>query len=129
MSERRNRVRKFTSSYFLVYDRESGVLLGRILDLTPEGAMMISDEPIDMSATYRCRMVMPIMVGTRRELNFDAEVRWTRENAKWEWFETGFKFDNLEDDDRDLIEELIGAWVIKEKPEDLKINVSNLSWE
>lgn len=128
MSERRSRVRKFTSSYFLVYDRDSGILLGRILDLTPEGAMMISDEPVDMSAEYQCRMVMPIMVGMRRELNFDAEVRWTRENNKWEWFETGFKFKDLTDADRDLIEELIGAWVIKEQPQNLKINVSNFTY-
>jgi hypothetical protein len=125
MDERRKHVRKATSDYFLIYDRETEELVGRVLNLSPAGAMVISESPVTVSRIIKCKMVMPRIISTRDYISFDAECRWCSENKRWKWFEIGCQLSNVSEEDQRIIQKLIGEWVIKEGSQPLTITVSD----
>lgn len=124
MSERRKQVRKCTSDYFIVSDRETGARIGRVLDLTTDGAMMISETEVPVPTTFQCKMRMPRMIGRHRFLFFDAESKWCRQNQRLGWYETGYRLVNVPEDHLKIIEELTGDWVVREKSLPLNITVN-----
>jgi c-di-GMP-binding flagellar brake protein YcgR len=124
MDERRKHVRKATSDYFLIYDRETDKLVGRVLNLSPTGVMMISESPVEVSKTIGCKMVMPRIISNRQHIDFDAECRWCSKNKRWKWYEIGCQISNISEEDQRIIHQLIGEWVIKEGSRPLTITVS-----
>lgn len=123
MTDKRKQQRKFTNDYFLVYDTETNKLIGRVLDLTPSGAMLIGDSLISVPVTYSCRMVMPRMIDRHRHLYFDVESRWCQKNPRLGWHETGYQITKISDEFRALISEMIGEWIVKEGSQELTVNV------
>ncbi|MFQ6008767.1 MAG: PilZ domain-containing protein [Candidatus Zixiibacteriota bacterium] len=124
MDERRKHIRKATSDYFLIYDRDTDKLVGRVLNLSPAGTMVISDSPVAVSKVIKCKMVMPRKISTRHYISFDAECRWCLENKRWKWYEIGCQLSNISEEDQSIIRQLIGEWVIKEDNQPLTITVS-----
>lgn len=110
MSERRSQKRRRTSDYFLVYDEETNDLIGRIIDLTIDGARMISEMPVPVPRTVRCRLVMPRMIGRHRDLHIEAECKWCKKNHRLGWHEAGYEFINMSEENHKIISELIGDW-------------------
>ena len=125
MDERRKHVRKATSDYFLIYDRETDELVGRVLNLSPAGAMVISESPVAVSKTIKCKMVMPRIISTRQYISFDVECRWCSENKRWKWYEIGCQLSNISEEDQKIIQKLTGEWVMKEGSQPLTITVSD----
>jgi len=113
MYDRRNEDRKCTSDYYLVHDSETGEMIGRVMDMNLEGTMMISETPMSVPLTVKCKMVLPGMIGRHKFLHFEAESIWCRKNTRLGWFETGYKITDLSDTDRQIIEELIDEWAVK----------------
>ena len=122
MGEQRKQVRKSTNDYFMVYDRETGRLIGRLLDLSIDGAMIISDVPTPEGALYQCKMHMPRMIGRRRYVFFDATRRWGRKNRRLGWYETGYQLSNVSKEDQDLINHLTDEWSTKSQPSPIAID-------
>jgi len=125
MNERRKQARKSTSDYFLVYDWETEELIGRVMNLTTEGTMLMSETPIEVPVTFHCKMVMPAMIGTRRFITFDIESIWCTQNRLCEWYETGYRFVNVAQEDLEIIEEIISDWDIKSDNGYIKVSPSN----
>jgi hypothetical protein len=125
MNERRKRTRKSTNDYFLVYDLETEELIGRVMDLNAEGTMIISESPVEVPSTFQCRMVMPRMIGRHRYLFFEAESKWCRKNTRLGWYEAGYQLINTTDEILEIIEQLTGDWVIKDRDFSITVKVSD----
>jgi hypothetical protein len=125
MSERRKQARKATNDYFMVYDRRTNHLVGRVLDLTPDGAMMISETPVPEQVTIECKMHMPRMIGRRRYVYFDAACKWCRKNRRLGWYETGYALLNVSPEDQELIDYLIGEWSEKTQAVPIPVILEN----
>jgi hypothetical protein len=125
MSERRDKTRKCTSDYFLVFDRETEALIGRVLNLTPGGVMMISESEVPTSKSFQCKMVMPGVVGRHKFITFDAESRWSKKNTRLGWYETGYQIISLSKADQQAIDMLLGDWVIKDQTHPYTVTVGN----
>lgn len=113
MGERRKLARKSTNDYFLVHNDETDELIGRVMDLNADGAMLISEEPIPVPRTFKCRMRLPQMIGRYRFVHFELESKWCNKNKRLGWFEAGFQMREISMETLAVIEELTGDWQLK----------------
>lgn len=103
-----------TSGYYLVYDTTTDELIGRVVNLSLEGTMLISDHPIDVPTRLSCRMPLLESIDGQNTINFTLESRWSKKNDKFDWHESGFKFVEISDLDRKLIGKLMESWLAEE---------------
>lgn len=112
MSKSRKEIRGQTNDYFTVYSRETALPIGRLRNLTSEGAMIISESAIPAKEVVRCKMKLPDIIEGCREIRFDAECRWCVENKNAFWFEVGIKFINLSKLSRKVVDHLVRDWMV-----------------
>jgi hypothetical protein len=109
MEERRKVKRKYLMFYSRVFDRNSGKLLGYLSDLTQDGAMVISEDPIETGLVMRLCMDLPEGYFTRERLNFEAKSVWCKPDIDPKFYNTGFQLINPNREDIDIIQ-----WIIQE---------------
>jgi hypothetical protein len=114
MGDRRKLARKSTNDYFLVHNDETNELIGRVMDINADGAMLISEEPIPVPRTFKCRLRLPRMIGRYRFLHFELECKWCNKNKRLGWFEAGFQMREISMETLAVIEELTNDWDIKD---------------
>jgi hypothetical protein len=105
--ERRKNERKSTNDYFLLYDLDTEDLLGRVLDFSLDGFMLMTEGVLPVGRVYNCRLQLARNVRSRQAISFEAETKWCTQNKKWKWFETGFKIENISKPDLKIIKEIV----------------------
>ena len=105
--DRRKRPRKNTPHYLVVVDAERDTPLGRLVDITSDGLMLVSEEAFPNKSPYRLRITLPRMVHDRTELIVEAESIWSKPDANPDFYRTGFRFLNLSGQDGSLIEDVM----------------------
>jgi hypothetical protein len=91
MKERRKQDRLNPKKFWNVYDRQTKQQIGKLVNLSSEGAMFITPRPAKASTTYQCRVELPLELLGQPEIIFDAECRWCRKNVKADQWESGYK--------------------------------------
>ncbi len=91
MQDRRGHVRQDADSYMIVRERETERHIGELANLSPRGAMFITSDKVRQGATLKCfiRLAKPIL--DRKEIEFDAECRWSRRNVRRDRWESGYQ--------------------------------------
>ena len=107
MLERRKLKRRHLIYYLRVFDRNNDRLVGHVVDITGEGAMLISEEPIETDTVFQSRMVLPEGIEGSREIAFDAKSVWCKKDTNPNYYATGFQLLNAAPKDVDTIERLI----------------------
>lgn len=120
MEDFRKKHRGSTNNYFLVFEVESGDIIGRLLNLTDDGLMLLSEEPVEASKKFECRMILPGMIEGCKEIYFKIESRWCNKNKRANWYETGYKINNKTDTCQKVLEILANEWMDLTK--DVNIN-------
>jgi hypothetical protein len=108
--DRRKLKRRHVIFYSRVFDRNSGALLGHLMDITIEGLMLISETPLKTDLTYHLRMDLPEDVMTKAYLSFDAQCLWCKPDINPAFYNAGFKVLNMVQEDVDLIENMIDEY-------------------
>jgi len=108
--DRRKLKRRHVIFYSRVFDRNSGALLGHLMDITIEGLMLISETPLKIDLTYHLRMDLPEDVMTKTYLSFDAQCLWCKPDINPAFYNAGFKVLNMVQEDVDLIENMIDEY-------------------
>jgi c-di-GMP-binding flagellar brake protein YcgR len=103
----RSETRAKTSDYYLVFERETGEMLGRLADISETGMKIVAPEPLPEGTTIACQLVFAEPLLGMSEIEFDATHVWSRENDEAGWHEIGYVFSNLPDDVRKTIATLI----------------------
>lgn len=111
MSESRKHTRGQTNDYFIAYNTDTGQAIGRLRNLTPEGVMLISGDPVAVPTTIPCRMSLPQLIEGCREIYFAVESRWCRENTRGGWYEVGCCFQDVPEKSKRVIEVLVQEWM------------------
>jgi hypothetical protein len=114
MSERRDSERKSACGYFIVFNTENDQPLGRVVNLSEQGMMLVSDEPADAQSTFRCRMSLPEKLLDRRTITFEAKCRWCREHELTGSYQSGYVFTRIEDKDLEVLRLLTQNWKVEE---------------
>jgi hypothetical protein len=112
--ERRKLKRRHLIYYLRVFDRNNNKLIGHLVDITPEGVMLISEEPIPLGQIFRLKMLLPSRIGGREEWHFDAESRWCDKDINPDFYDTGFALITVEKRDMKVIEDLIQGFGFKD---------------
>ncbi len=107
MKEQRKLQRRHLIYYLRVFNNDTNEVLGHLINITPEGIMVMSEEPLETNKVYRLRMDLPADVFKKKMIEFEAESRWCKKDVNPEFYDTGFKIKNLDSEDSRMIERLI----------------------
>jgi hypothetical protein len=108
MDERRKIPRKYLMVYSRVFDRQTGKILGYLSDLNPIGAMVISDDPMVEGTTVALRFDLPDPLHFSTDhLNLSARVAWCQPDIDPAFYNIGFQFGEVTEEQLKIIEEMI----------------------
>lgn len=107
MKERRKFKRRFIMYYTRIFDRNTGAVLGYLVDLSAIGSMVVSEEAFVPGKVYRLRMDIPEEFSSKACLDFEAECVWSRPDTDPRFFDSGLQLLNISEADVELIERLM----------------------
>jgi hypothetical protein len=110
VSDKRRIKRSHLIYYLRVFNRVNDQILGHLVDITPEGAMLIHDSAIPTGAHFQLRMMLPAEIFGRDHLDFDAESLWSKRDVNPDFYDTGFRLLNVETKDTVVISRLIDEY-------------------
>lgn len=113
--------------YSRVFDRATGRILGYLSDLSPKGAMIISDDPISENAKLSLRFDLPDPpLFSTDHLNLEARVAWCKPDIDPSFYNIGFEFLNTTSQETNIIEEMIIAYEFRRDQPNYPISPSSL---
>ncbi len=92
MDERRKHKRRHSIFYIKVYDKETGKIAGRLVDITTGGMMLVSEKPIKIGTVSEFKMPLPGKIGDIGEISLNARSVWNGPDVNDDFFDTGFQF-------------------------------------
>jgi len=108
MKERRKQERKTLVAYTQVFDLYGGNLLGYLGDLTASGAMIISEKPLKPNTEISLAIELPELPDIRAvRMSLTARVAWCQQDLSPQYFNIGFEFKEVTEDQKALIESII----------------------
>lgn len=110
MKEQRKHERRFILYDARIRDRETGLTLGYLNDLTPEGAALLSDDFVEVGRVYQLTLDIPQSLALNASLNLEATIMWCRADSEGRFFEAGMRFSELTNTERTIIEKMIAEF-------------------
>lgn len=110
MIEKRKSSRKIVDEVLEVRDQITGTQLGSIVNISTEGLMLLSQEPIVTGSVYQLEVELMGPDGDSKLLAFGAEAVWTTEASQPESYWTGFRIIDISSNDVSMIDALILNW-------------------
>ena len=92
MDERRKSPRKALYRYLEVVDSKSKRPVGRLVNLTPEGIMLMSEKPFKEKASFKLKVKLPEGVLNLKSITVDSECRWCATSVNPDYYDAGFEF-------------------------------------
>lgn len=115
MQNRRKLKRVYLAFFTRLFDRETGALLGHLANLTAEGAMIISDMPVEVGRVFRLHMDLSEAYFSKSHLDFEARCMWSQpEEIAPKFYNTGFHFINIAPEDVQIIARIIQEYELHE---------------
>jgi len=74
-----------------VLHRNSGQLLGYLLDITQEGFMIISENPLELNKIYQIKILLGKEIDGHDYLDCAAKSLWSKKDVNKSYYDTGFK--------------------------------------
>jgi hypothetical protein len=106
--EKRDGARRHLVFYLRIFDGLSSRVLGHLMDISPSGLMLLSDEPIAVNEEYRMRMRLPEEISeNNNEILFKAVSRWCKKDDNPDFYVTGFQVQEMDNKTKELITHLI----------------------
>ncbi len=88
---RRTIRRRHLIYYLRVWNTDTKELLGHVVDITTEGLMLVSDQPIELNKHFNLEMQWQGDDGEVKSIYFEAESRWEDKDINASFCDTGFK--------------------------------------
>lgn len=76
--------------YLRVWDLDADKVIGHVVDITTEGVMLISEQPIEVDKGYRLEIRWSDASGEAKKVGFLAESRWCKRDVNTSFYDTGF---------------------------------------
>jgi hypothetical protein len=92
-----------------VIDCKSGELLGRIIDLTTEGMLLLNDRAYEVGVSYEAKIALVDNLSgiVVKDVNVSFTTQWNKPDINPSNFVCGVKFTNLNADGMKMIEQVI----------------------
>jgi hypothetical protein len=96
--------------YLKVFDQITGQLMGHLVDITPEGIMLVSEKKIEINKSFNLRMELPAEILMQEEILFEATSLWCKKDINPDFYATGFRTILAEIGDLNLVERLVNRY-------------------
>ncbi|MDR1612267.1 MAG: PilZ domain-containing protein [Planctomycetota bacterium] len=106
-SDQRRLRRHYLIYYLRVFDRQTGSVIGHLVDITPNGIMILRDSPIEIGGKYSLRLRWRNSVGRLQVVDFEGECKWCRPDVNPDFYGAGFSVSADSDAHVQAISELI----------------------
>jgi len=108
MHERRKQPRKDLMSYSQVHDLHEGKLIGYLGDLTPLGAMVITDQRVEIDIELTISIQLPELPDIKDEtMTLPVRVAWCHQDLSPDYFNIGMEFKSVADKQKAIIDAVI----------------------
>jgi len=107
MEDYRSRPRKNTPHLVNVINDDTGRTVGRVVDITADGMMLVTKDKIVKGNNYNFRIVLPVMVHHRADVCLVAQSVWVNSDTNPNYSKCGFKFIGLPVEDGFLLEDVM----------------------
>jgi len=108
MQERRKQPRKDLMSFSQVYDVQSGKLIGYLGDLNLIGAMVISDQSVDLNLDLLISVQLPELPNFRdATMTLPTRVAWCQQDLSPEYYNVGLEFKIVTEKQKAIIEDIM----------------------
>ncbi len=107
MEDYRHRPRKNTPHVVKAYDAETGNYIGRVVDITADGMMLVTKDNFTVGRVFQLRVILPVMVQHKTDVTVEAKIVWREPDSNPRFCKTGFNFVNLPGEDGFLLEDIM----------------------
>ncbi len=107
VENRRSLERRRLTQYLRVFDKESGLLLGQLENISVEGMMLSGDKPLEEGKIYHMWMDLPSQTDEIFQITFNARNMWNSKYTNADLYNSGFKFTRISEENLDLVKRLI----------------------
>jgi hypothetical protein len=113
MHDKRKLKRVHLIYYLRIFDNESNIRVGHLVDITTEGIMLISEEPAPRGKDFSFRMQLPGNITGREEINFKARCLWSRKDFNPDFYVSGYTIEEISSKEVKTITALINQYGFK----------------
>jgi len=114
MSERRKRQRKDFSYYMRLVDNETEEMVGHLVDISPGGFKLDSQEPIPEDKDFHLRMELASEVADKPFMTFSARSIWCHVDPQDPLtYNVGFQLVEITPDDHEIFRRMIYKYASK----------------
>jgi hypothetical protein len=108
MQERRKQPRKDLMSYSQVHDMHEGKLIGYLGDMNLLGAMVISDQSMEVNTNLTISIQLPELPNVKDEtIILPIRVAWCHKDISPEYFNIGLEFKVVTEKQKSIIEAIM----------------------
>lgn len=108
--ERRRHNRKYLTYFSQVTDIESGLMIGYLVDMTPEGALLVGDINLTLGFIYDLRIDLPQGLSNQRFIQVQAKSVWSKPDIDTEFYRVGLQLIDISPADKVLLERLLSSY-------------------
>lgn len=105
--DRRRQPRQFSAYCLKIMDADSGNTFGHLVDMTTDGLMVKSDQPIREHSLHQLTMELPDEVGEAETVEFVAYSKWCRNAPELPIYDIGLEFRDASAQSQRIMEYLI----------------------
>jgi hypothetical protein len=105
--DRRTIKRRHLIFYLRVWELDGNRPLGHVVDITPEGLMLISEQAIATGQEYALEVRLPETDGKREPMRFRAICRWSDNDVNPDFYDSGFEFLEKRPEDIETLRTLV----------------------
>ena len=114
MTEKRIYTRQQLIYYMKIIDRDTEELLGFLVDITPEGIMIMSESPVEVDKTFNLNIQMDKESSSREFLPLTAKSKWCKKEVYADFYDAGFELLSVQPEDIKEIENIIEKLCFKD---------------
>ncbi len=114
MTEKRIYKRRQLIYYMKVLERDTSALIGYLVDLTPEGLLLMCETRVDPGGKYNLKIQMKKEAGDNDYLTVSAKCKWCHKEMYADFFDAGFEMTNISGDEQKKIEQIIEKLCFKD---------------
>jgi hypothetical protein len=109
---RKKKIRREAAETLQVYETESNLPVGRIVDMSAKGMKLMGKNPVQRNQIYYLRIPLKPSINGRNEVFVDAECRWCKEDGDSGGYYSGYQLRYPSPRDAELIRALIHRWMV-----------------
>ncbi len=108
--DRRTIKRRHLIFYLRVWELDGDRPLGHVVDITPEGLMLISEQPVAVGQEFALEVRLPDTEGSLKPMRFRAVCRWSDNDINPAFYDSGFEFLQKRSEDIETLRTLVEAY-------------------